>query len=117
MADTVQLKALPTVMPDVGQETVTTRAWGATVTLALADALALAESVAVTDTVLLPLEAHVIVIELVVEEPEHPAGRVQAKVNGPVPPVAVAVQLNGLPAVKPVVGHATVTVGGVTVDA
>jgi len=82
------------------------------VTVADAEAVLLAESVAVTLMVKLPLLVHVMVIELVVEEPEHPTGRVQAKVKGAVPPLAVAVQLNGLPAVKPVVGHATVTVGG-----
>src|SRR5712692_3540184 len=63
----------------------------------------------------LPLLVHVMVIELVVEEPEHPAGRVHAKVNVPVPPDAVAMQLNGLPAVA--VPQDTETVGGVPTGA
>ena len=47
IADTVQLKDLPAVNPDVGHCTVTTKGWEATLTLALAVPILLAESVTV----------------------------------------------------------------------
>ena len=100
VADTVQLNGLPTVTPPAaGHETVTTRGCGATETLAEPDALALFASVTVKDSVLVPLLGSVLLI-------------VPVPVYGPVPPVAVTVQLNGLPAVTPLVGHVAVTTSG-----
>ena len=56
-------------------------------------------SLATTLIVLGPFGEQVTLILLVVEEPEHPAGRVQVYVYGAVPPVVVVVHVNGLPEV------------------
>jgi len=100
VADTVQLKALPAVTPDVGQVAVTTRGWAATLTVAEADAVTPLASVTLNVSVLLPFEASVLL-------------KVPAPVYGPVSPEADTVQLNALPAVTPDVGHETVTTSAV----
>ena len=56
-------------------------------------------SVTVNDSVLMPFVGSVLLKDPV-------------PVYGVEPPVAVAAQLNGLPAVTPAVGHDTVTVSG-----
>ena len=99
VAVTVQLKGLPVVRPEVGHVAVTTRGCAATLTLADPDALIPFASITVKDSVLVPLTASVLL-------------NVPVPVYGAVPPVAVTVQLNGLPAVTPLVGHETVTVTG-----
>ncbi len=99
VADTVQLKGLPAVTPLVGHVTVTTSGWPATLTLADPEALTVFASVTVNDSVLVPFVGSVLEI-------------VPVPVYGAVPPVAVTVQLNGLPAVTPLVGHVTVTTSG-----
>lgn len=53
-AETVQVKGLPAVRPDVGHVAVTVRAWPATVTEAEPGPVAPPESVAVTLTVFVP---------------------------------------------------------------
>jgi len=95
----VQLNGLPAVTPDVGQETVTTSGWAATLTLADPEALAEFASVTVNDSVFDPFVGSVLLMAPV-------------PVYGAVPPVAVTVQLKGLPAVSPDVGHVTVTTSG-----
>jgi len=94
----VQLKATPAVA-FAGQVTVTTSGCAATLTLADPEALAEFASVTVNDSVFVPLTGSVLL-------------NVPVPVYGPVPPVALTVQLNGLPAVTPEVGHETVTNAG-----
>ncbi len=94
------MNGLPAVTPLVGHETVTTKGCAATLTVAEPDALAAFASVTVNDSVLVPLVGSVLLI-------------VPVPVYGEVPPEAETVQLNGLPAVTPLVGHVTVTVSGV----
>ncbi len=98
MAVTVQLNGTPTEAL-AGHETVTTSGCAPTLTLAVAVALTLLASVIVNDSVLLPLVGSVRLIE-------------PTPVYGPVPPVAETVQLKGLPAVTPDVGHVAVTTSG-----
>ena len=93
------MNGLPAVMPEVGHEAVTTSGCAATLTLADPEALAALASVTVKDSVLVPLVASVLL-------------KVPVPVYGVVPPVAVTVQLNGLPAVTPEVGQETVTTSG-----
>ena len=69
-------------------------------TLAEPEAVAEFASVTVNDSVLLPLVGSVLLI-------------VPVPVYGEVPPEAETVQLNGLPAVTPLVGHVTLTASGV----
>ncbi len=97
-AVTVQLNGLPTVTPDVGQETVTTNGLPWTLTVAEPDALTAFASVTVNDSVFVPLVGSVLLI-------------VPVPVYGADPPVAVTVQLNGTPAVA-VPGQDTVTTSG-----
>ena len=59
VAETVQLNGLPAVMPEEGQLTVTIKGWPATLTVAEPEALTPFASVTVKDSVLLPLEASV----------------------------------------------------------
>src|SRR5881409_2804888 len=99
VAVTVQLNGLPAVRPDVGHVAVTTSGWAATLTLADPEALTALASVTVNDSVLVPFVGSVLLI-------------VPVPVYGADPPVAVTVQLNGLPAVTPLVGHVTVTTSG-----
>ena len=68
------------------------------------------ESLAVLLMLLLPFGEHVTDIVLVVEDPEHPVCKVQVNVYGAVPPEAVALQVNALPAVA--VPQLTVAVRG-----
>ncbi len=98
VADTEQLNGLPAVMPDVGHVTVTMRGCGATATLAEPEAVTWFASVTEKVSVKVPLTGWVTVNEPV-------------PVYGPVPPVALTVQLNGLPAVAPV-PQFTVTIRG-----
>ena len=98
VAVTVQLNATPAVAL-VGQETVTTSGWPATLTLVDPEALAAFASVTVKDSVLVPLVGSVLL-------------SVPVPVYGAVPPDAETVQLNGLPAVTPEVGQDTVTTSG-----
>ena len=108
-----QVKGLVAVTPEVGHVTVTVSGWAVTVTGAEAVAVWAAESVSTTVTVRLPpFELQVMLMLDVVEAPVHPVGRVQVKVFPPAPPLAVALQVNGFPAVIPLVGHETVTVRG-----
>ena len=51
-------------------------------------------------------------IVLVVDEPVHPAGRVQVNVYGVVPPAAEAEHVNATPAVTPEVGQVVVSTSG-----
>ncbi len=95
-AVTVQLNGLPAVRPDVGHVTVTTSGWAATLTDADAEALTPFASITVKDSVLVPLTGSVLL-------------KVPVPVYGVEPPLAVTVQLNGLPAVTPDVGQVTVT--------
>ena len=69
-------------------------------TLAEPEAVAEFASVTVNDSVFVPLVGSVLL-------------RVPVPVYGEVPPEADTVQLNGLPAVTPLVGHETVTTSGV----
>ena len=100
VAVTVQLNGLPAVNPVVGQDTVTTSGCAATLTVAEPEALAPLASITVNDSVFVPLVGSVLL-------------NVPVPVYGVVPPVAVTVQLNGLPAVTPDVGHDTVTASAV----
>jgi len=60
LAETVQLKALPVVTPEVGQDTVTMRGWPPTVTVAEPEALTALLSVTVKDSVLVPFVVSVL---------------------------------------------------------
>ncbi len=62
VAETVQLKAFPAVIPVVGHETVTTNGCAATLTLADPEALTVFVSVTVNDSVLVPLVGSVLEI-------------------------------------------------------
>src|SRR5881409_1554587 len=85
-AVTSQMKGLPAVRPDVGQETFTIRGCPVIVTLAEPTALAPLASVTVKDSVNVPF-----VDSLLLKAP--------SPVYGGVPPVTVTMQLKGLPAV------------------
>jgi len=80
VAEALQVNAFPFVRPLVGQLTVTTIGWPATLTVD--DAVAVTELALVTLTlmVLLPFGEQVTEIVLAVEEPVHPVGRVHANV-------------------------------------
>src|SRR2546425_6875080 len=99
VAETVQLKGLPAVRPDVGQVTVTTRGWAAIVTLAEPDAVTVLASVTLNDSVKVPLAGCVTLWPPV-------------PVYGEVPPEAETLHEKGLPAVKPDEGQVTVTTSG-----
>ena len=99
VALTVQLNGLPAVMPDVGHVTVTTSGCAETVTDAEPVAEWPFESVTLKLTVYVPLAGLVML-------------KVPVPVYGDVPPVALTVQLKGLPAVRPEDGHVTVTTRG-----
>ena len=88
------------VRPLVGHDTVSESGWGATVTVADPVAVTPLASETLKFSVLTPLAGSV---RLIVPVP----------VYGPVSPEAETSQLNGLPAVTPLVGHATVTVSEV----
>src|SRR6266851_1241331 len=60
VADTVQLKALPAVTPDVGQDTVTTSGCPATLTVAEPEAVTPLASVTLNVSVLVPFEFSVL---------------------------------------------------------
>ena len=62
VADTVQLNGLPVVTPLVGHDTVTTRGWPPTLTVADPEALIVLESVTVNDSVFEPLVGSVLLI-------------------------------------------------------
>jgi len=98
IAETEQLKETPAVTLEA-HDTVTTKGCGATVTVAVTVATTLFASVTLKDSIAVPLLE---TVRLAKPIPEY----------GLVPPVAVTVQLNGLPAVTPDVGHDTVTVSG-----
>ena len=95
----MQLNGSPAVNPLVGQLTVTATGWPATLTLADPVFEAALASVTVNDSVLVPFVGSVLLKDPV-------------PMYGVEPPVAVTVQLNGLPAVTPDVGHDTVTASG-----
>ena len=85
--------------PDVGHVTFTISGCGPIVTLVDADAVMPLASLTVNDCWNVPLVGWVAVW-------------VPVPVYGVVPPAAVTVQLKALPAVRPDVGHVTVTTSG-----
>ncbi len=96
-AETLQLNGFPAVAPE-SQVTVTTRGWAPIATVAEPDAVTPLASVTLNVSVFDPFVASVRL-------------KVPIPLYGVVPPVAETVQLNGLPAVTPVVGQETVTTG------
>jgi len=98
VAETVQVNALPAVAV-VEHDTVTMTGCATTLTLAVPVAVTPFASVTVNVSVLVPFAGSVLLI-------------VPVPVYGAVPPLAVTVQLNGLPAVTPEVGHDAVTTRG-----
>src|SRR5215467_1157990 len=94
----MQLNGLPAVTPVVGQLTVTMSGCGVTLTLAEPLAAAWLASVTLNVSVNWPLTGCVIV-------------KVPVPWYGEVPPVALTMQLNGLPAVAPL-SQVTVTISG-----
>src|SRR5712691_4724086 len=100
LAATVQLNGLPAVTPDVGQLTVATRVWPATLTVADPEAVTLLASVTLNVSVFVPFVFSVL-------------EKVPVPVYGLVSPDAATVQLNGFPTVTPDVGQVTVTTSAV----
>jgi len=107
LAVALNVREVPAI-PVEGPPIVTLSGSGLMFTFALADAVLLAASVAVTVMVRVPFVLNVVVKLLPVPLDGDPPGALQLKEMGWVPPVALAVHVIGVPTV-PVVGQLIVT--------